>query len=473
MDNPETLNVEIAIYGGPAVGKKTLISKLNGYRFMRPLDKQSFAFRCIPSAGVEAVPIAVVLMDASNPPAVAPPYLQAAKAVARYSCILFTKIDQVPLDTSSTCFRYLWTDRHMGFHYDIDCLSANLMDENSVHGLVTRLVDSLVPAPARVGWDLGTVGDRMLNAFLDWIASCFALPPPSRSSSTVNEELAMIATDRDVSELVRKATAWDDELKKRLRAENAWGVRVHRITRALLAKRPASSSERVSMEYARQNTSIPIPRTYLPHLSWLLMDFIDGQMLTECWHRQSVFMQFRIACTLRLYVKQLRSLKRPTVGTVDTGHVGGIFFQEEVFASLGSVRRFRQFCDMVALEGWKVITRRDAEAGTPLPPVPVMPSDWSPSFIHGDLNSSNIFLDKQGSLWLIDWDAAGFYPPHLESLAMRFVEDELNQDLMPPSWARYRQFIAGTTTAEVKEYWMHVYTAIHRFHPYAVQYVAS
>ncbi|KAI0325103.1 hypothetical protein GY45DRAFT_1375033 [Cubamyces sp. BRFM 1775] len=164
------------------------------------------------------------------------------------------------------------------------------------------------------------------------------------------------------------------------------------------------------MEYVRQYTS------YHLHLSWFHMDYIEGEMLMECWDKQSWFLQFRTACTLRLYIQQLHSLKRGTMGTVDT------------------VRQFKRFCDMVALERWKIIAIRHEMDGLAWPAMPTLPTDWTPMFIHGDLNASNVMLDKQGCLWVLDWHTAGFYPPCLEALSMQFVDDELNADYTPHSW---------------------------------------
>ncbi|KAJ8481394.1 hypothetical protein ONZ51_g6031 [Trametes cubensis] len=428
MPSSSTRIVTVALYGEQDVGKKTFMSAVDGRTYIRPSDGNVFTFKCFMGAEQTEASIALLLIDASNLGTIqaARSNIRLAQDASPLCSILFTKIDLVPMDSLDMRYRYLWFERDLSFHYDADTFSTNLLDTKSVDRMITKLVDEVVsPISARASLDLKAIGTRLLHAVLNWVASCFALPSsPSTTSSA--PELDALVTDHDVSVLVDKAAGWDEDLKKRLHAEDAGGVGVHRITSSLLAKVPASSSERASMEYVRQHTSIPIPRTYHPHLSWLLMDFIDGDMLLECWPKQSRFMQFRIACTLRL-----------------------------------------RFCDMVALEGWKIIARRNQSAGLTLPPVPTLPSTWTPTFIHGDLNASNVLLDKHGVLWVLDWGTAGFYPPCLEALAMQLVEEELNADLVSPSWTRYRQFIAGSITTEDKEYWMHVYTAIHRFHAYS------
>ncbi|KAI9065895.1 hypothetical protein FKP32DRAFT_1590214 [Trametes sanguinea] len=442
---------------------------LHDVTYTRPADRRAFTLKCLLGAMDTKSTVAVVLIDASNPGDMktARSNLRLAKDASQFCWIVFTKVDCVPTDALDMRYQYLWFERHLCYHYEVDALSANLFDKKMVHQLIADLVDGLVPleVPTQSPWDLKTSSRRVYDAILDWVASCFALPV-SVTTTPNADELSSLVTFEDVWNLADKAADWEEELKQRLLVPDARSVGVHRITPSLLAKEVDTKSERASMEFVRQHTTIPVPRTYHPHLPWLVMDYIEGDMLMECWHKQSAFMQFRIACTLRGYVKQLHSLKRDTMGTIDEGNVHGIVFEEQVFSSLQPVPRFRRFCDMAALLGWKIIAHRNEQAGVPLPTVPKMPSNWSPTFIHGDLNNSNILLDKHGVLWLLDWDSAGFYPPSLETWAMQFVADELHAEDTPPSWRRYRNFIAGKVSTEEKEYWMHVYTVIHRFRGY-------
>ena len=217
------------------------------------------------------------------------------------------------------------------------------------------------------------------------------------------------------------------------------------------------------MEYVRRYTTIPVPRIHHPDLDWLVMDHIEGEMLYECWHKQSTFMQFRIACTLRLYIRQLRSLKDANVGALSSGQVSGILFQDYNFGPFDSARRFKGFCEYVSLVGWDMRARLYRSRGQPIPPAPRVPVDWTPVFTHGDLNPSNILLDKRGTLWLIDWAFAGFYPPWMDSLVMRHFDEDVFRDSVSRSWVRYRHFIAGKTSADDGHFWDCFYPAIHRF----------
>lgn len=280
----------------------------------------------------------------------------------------------------------------------------------------------------------------------------------------VTDELTPLTSDSVVSQLIDQPpdAAWGEELKRRLGAEDAPYVPVNRISPSLIVKTPLGS-ERASMEFVRQNTIIPVPRDLCPHLSYLVVDFVDGEMLYECWGKLSRFMRFRVACTLRRYTKQLRSLTRPTPGALEDGCVRGVVFDESVYGPFGTVRSFRQFCELVAFEGWRADVRRAVRANEAIPPLPRPDLERTPVFTHGDLNLSNIMLDRRGSLWIVDWANAGFYPPSMESVVMRRVDDIMHGEDVPSSWRGYRSFIAGSVSAEEEEFWDYFTAGTFRF----------
>ena len=182
--------------------------------------------------------------------------------------------------------------------------------------------------------------------------------------SQVSSDLDALATDSDVEALMNTSldTAWGEELKHRLGADASAYVTVHRIAPSLIAKRP-SPSERASMDFVRRKTSIPIPRDLRPDVSILVTDFIDGQMLYECWNKLGRFMQFRVACTLRLYLKQLRSLTSPLPGALGDQIVSGFLFEESEYGPFRSALRFRRFCEYIAFVGWETGLRQATRLG--------------------------------------------------------------------------------------------------------------
>ena len=59
-------------------------------------------------------------------------------------------------------------------------------------------------------------------------------------------------------------------------------------------------------------------------------------------------------------------------------------------------------------------------------------------FTHLDLRLKNIMLGTDGKIWIMDWEAAGFYPRWFEYASMmRYREDD------PPSWVKAIPYIVG------------------------------
>ncbi|RPD67515.1 hypothetical protein L226DRAFT_478029 [Lentinus tigrinus ALCF2SS1-7] len=454
----------VAVYGDPGSGKKTLLSILNKRPYKRETDGKVFTFNA--QLGTEystRVSIAIVLYNAVHRPAAFEETLQLARKESGFTCVVQTKFDLVTSDYSNEHLSHLQFAPRVAYKYDVDCINVSLTTSNGVSELLSLLMNYLDPPSAPKATSLGLL-QRLRDALLDRIAALFALPTRCMTSD-ISSELSQITSDEDLYNRLRTEfdMAWGDRLKQRLHAEaSPWSVGVHRITHSLVAKRRVPS-ERASMEYVRQNTSIPIPRTYLPNISMLVMDFIDGDMLHECWNKLGLFRRFRIACTLRVYVNQMRTLRRPAVGAVDTGYMGGILFGDSRHGPFESLSRFRRFCEYVACVGWRPLVALARIRGEKPPPMPRPSLDWTPVFTHGDLNPSNVLIDRQGTVWIIDWDSAGFYPSCIESVAMWHVDVNIHPDDDAISWHGYRWFIAGKTTEEEEQFWYNFFSGIHRF----------
>lgn len=276
--------------------------------------------------------------------------------------------------------------------------------------------------------------------------------------------LPHLGTDRDVLNLLQTPAvmAWDQDLQHRLKAKGIFGgVPTHRITPHLVVKEP-TPSERAAMEYIRQNTNIPVPRLYFDNLSWLVMEYIEGQMLYECWDSLGIFRRFQVACTLRMYVKEMRALTSQRVGDVNKGIVDGVVFDQKERGPFDDLEQFRRFCDLASVVGWQSARVR-ADPSAPTRP-PISDGDWTPVFTHGDLNTTNIILGNDGVLWLVDWGSAGFYPASIEALAMKFVDGDGGPgDRMPASWASYRRFIVGHVSKSESLFWKYFTSVVYRF----------
>ncbi|KAI0705740.1 hypothetical protein C8T65DRAFT_652611 [Cerioporus squamosus] len=455
----------VAVYGDPGSGKHTLISLLNKRPYTRAEDKKSFAFNAQLGRKGSPASVAVVLYDPTNAKRQIAPFVHEARQAASSVCIVQTKMDLVPSDFSSRHLDFCSVAADMGYKYQVDCFDVGLTVGDGVDELLAYLMDCIDPLSMSRKETVRQKLGRYQDAFLDWIAALFALPT-RQMASDVSSELSEITGGANVFKRFNSEmdVAWTRSVLQRLHIEDvSRSPRVHRISHSLLAKL-AAPSERQGMDYVRNHTTIPVPRTHLPDSSLLVMDLVDGEMLWECWDKLGAFTRFRVACTLRLYVKQLRSLQRDTVGAVDTGYVSGILFGEDFYGPFNTLRRFRHFCEYVSCVGWRTMADIERNAGRTPPPIPRPKFDWTPVFVHGDLNLSNVLRDRHGTLWILDWDAAGFYPACMESAVMWNMGQNMLPEETPASWSSYRSFITGVTTeSEAEQFWYSFYSAIHRF----------
>ena len=306
------------------------------------------------------------------------------------------------------------------------------------------------------------------STLLDWVAAIFALPLGQCDTdvrrvdlilhniclcaSQVDAELAELATIEDADRLLdgEDNQRWRRDFMRQFNREDMSALALHRLTPSLISKR-FEHEEVDHLEFVRQNTTIPVPRIHQAPCGWPVMDFIEGEMLCLCWDRLSPLMQFRVACTMRLYVKQLRGIKRDTVGRLKSGRVGGLICEWGEYDPFETAGHFARFCEYITFSFWRAKRVPVAPGGIRLMRPQI---DWTPVFTHGDLNSSNILLDRRGTLWILDWGTAGFYPRSMESFCTSVTDDSCN---LAPSWyRRYHRFVYDSNEEEYAFWaWFH------------------
>ncbi len=91
-------------------------------------------------------------------------------------------------------------------------------------------------------------------------------------------------------------------------------VEVRRIaTDAVMRVGNLYDSEVLAMRLVRENTTIPIPnirRVFdMPVSRAMVLDYIPGKTLEECWPALGLWRRLRIIWTLRGYIRQLRRIQ--------------------------------------------------------------------------------------------------------------------------------------------------------------------
>ncbi|KAK4174344.1 putative choline kinase [Triangularia setosa] len=171
---------------------------------------------------------------------------------------------------------------------------------------------------------------------------------------------------------------------------------------------------------------------------------IQGPTLESCWQDLSLFTTLRLAVQLRTMVQKMRTITRPTAGSLGTGACRS-FWLEEFYgvpshASAAVVRMIVNFwCGFqnYGRERKKTLDehRKSCEGGGITPPaVEDGRGKDELVFTHHDLAPRNIILEKgTRNLWLVDWDESGFYPRYFEYAGMRNLE-------YPLEWGWYGEW---------------------------------
>jgi aminoglycoside phosphotransferase len=188
-------------------------------------------------------------------------------------------------------------------------------------------------------------------------------------------------------------------------------------------------AEAETMRFIARNTTIPVPKVYcaFEHKGrvYVVMERIQGQALWYGWVRRPQESKDKILQSLKLMIQQLHSITPPSNVGVSNISGGPIFDQRLPNNSLwGPFSTIREF-HMKLCDGLGELT-----------PNQTLPSDldklaafynrpWpTPTFTHGDLSSSNIIVQGDEVVGIVDWETAGWMPPYWEYTSARNVNPQ-------------------------------------------------
>ncbi|KIM19703.1 hypothetical protein M408DRAFT_30995 [Serendipita vermifera MAFF 305830] len=228
------------------------------------------------------------------------------------------------------------------------------------------------------------------------------------------------------------------------------GLSTHRINSGTIVKLFADTEDLLreahSINLVRCLTSIPVPNVRQLLVSpigsgmvdtYMVMDYVEGESLDKCWGKLGLISKIKIAWQLRGYVSQLQTIQTLIPGPVDGSACVGFYFTET------GAGPFASYDDMTAWFNHKLSVN---ERFAPRPPgtkkldtpnIAKFDMSWPLVFTHQDLCPRNIILSKDGSLCIVDWAWAGFYPAWFEYAGMKRYDD------LPASWNFFIPFISG------------------------------
>ena len=177
-----------------------------------------------------------------------------------------------------------------------------------------------------------------------------------------------------------------------------------------------------SMELASE-LGIRVPHIqriiHIDNAFYCIMDRIPGTTLDMKWPQLGWIASLRLAFQLRHIIYRLRSVKSTSCGSLATGKCRSYYLDD----SFGLPPRARIHEVNAFMNFWaNFVTLRHEARKTPAQHTtcsrPAFLSNGPFVFTHHDLAPRKIILDRQGQLWLIDWDCAGFYPKFFECAGM-------------------------------------------------------
>ncbi|KAL8922326.1 MAG: hypothetical protein Q9172_003618 [Xanthocarpia lactea] len=154
-------------------------------------------------------------------------------------------------------------------------------------------------------------------------------------------------------------------------------------------------------------------------VAYVIMERIHGVTLEESWDRIGWITTLHLAFQLRHFVCKMRTCTSSTAGSLVRGTCDSIwlddYYKIPPHATPEAITQFLIF--------WlrHVPTRRKVSASNDPDGAQRFVPSTSPSlvFTHQDLAPRNLIADRDGKLWLVDWEFSGWYPKYFESVSMQ------------------------------------------------------
>ncbi|EJT79711.1 hypothetical protein GGTG_04795 [Gaeumannomyces tritici R3-111a-1] len=199
-----------------------------------------------------------------------------------------------------------------------------------------------------------------------------------------------------------------------------------------------SLTEGENMLFVREACGIPTPHVYALYTktqpngrkrAFIVMEYIDGEPLISRWDTMSREAKSDMSRRMRSMLDKMRSIPSPGY----YGCIGRRPLEDGMFWTSPNEDRSKlaidgpingpfdteQQLNRAMINKYLLIGTMPNKAKFYSRVVPRVLVNHVPVFTHGDLQGKNILLRSDGSLVLIDWEAAGWYPSYWEyTLAM-------------------------------------------------------
>jgi aminoglycoside phosphotransferase (APT) family kinase protein len=206
---------------------------------------------------------------------------------------------------------------------------------------------------------------------------------------------------------------------------NLVASRFVRLSKSLALKggRGVTPSEAQNMIFAAETLSLSAPRVHRAFIAdvpgicnvglvkghFIVMDYLSGQTLEECWNTLDMSQRQSVADQVATMVETMQSkpLELPPgpIGSAGDHKFEGPWFTEDGAGPFMTLRDLENWCN------------HKIDICIMFKQLPQDASRFKFEklvFTHQDIAPRNHIFDAQGKVWMIDWGLAGVYPPGFE-----------------------------------------------------------
>ncbi|KAI9682610.1 MAG: hypothetical protein M1822_006908 [Bathelium mastoideum] len=189
-------------------------------------------------------------------------------------------------------------------------------------------------------------------------------------------------------------------------------------------------AEAEALHLVSQKTTIAVPELIgayiLDGITYIITSYEEGEDFSDYWEAATPEVREGLIRQLKNYVQQMRKLKGNFIGSVDHSACrAGLFMWDAV----GYERTYGPFVDEAAFNDGIVAAldnRFPPDHRRPENPEDMVWSEWRLRrlvrsltnheivFTHGDLHGGNMLVRKDGTIVLLDWECAGYWPDYWE-----------------------------------------------------------
>lgn len=167
------------------------------------------------------------------------------------------------------------------------------------------------------------------------------------------------------------------------------------------------SREAQTLQFIKKSTTIPVPDALISDQpNAIVMDYVEGCNLQDCWTRLSSEERQGIAKQMCDIIQQLRGLQGNYIGAVNRGPAVDMRRSTYTGGPFDSEKEFNEFLLSNMTSSTPSLYRSAIQQK--------LRRDHKLVFSHADLNLRNIIVRDGVIVALLDWEYAGWYPEYWE-----------------------------------------------------------